>query len=136
AVRSLPVEVGLLGRKRVAVMECRSCPATASIFPLGLRRQAVVASGTLLHGPPGELTAEGDRILPGDLLHRVIGTTSPDRLEIRGILPHDGLVFTLRYGDDAQEERLGNRDPLPGHFIAGPFRLGPRRSDQERPRRE
>src|SRR5437879_1541854 len=69
AVGIIAIVVRLIGRDQFAKGKGGSCPRPASVFPLGLSRQAEPFAG-LLAQLPAKLLA----VVPGDLLHGALVT--------------------------------------------------------------
>jgi hypothetical protein len=102
------VEVGLGGGQGVAEVEggVFTRPSLASIFPLRFGRQAAHPPSRPLFFQCRELVAELLGVLPGDVLHRVVGAAAVPLGEARGVVAHDLLVLALGHLVDAQVERL------------------------------
>src|SRR5262249_21729275 len=100
----------------------------AGVFPLGLGRQTIFVTETLLRRQGGELAEELLRLLPGHVLDgEAVRVHALDLLlalaagaEVRGVLAHDRLPLPLSDRIRAQPERPREDD----HALAAAFEVG------------
>src|SRR5205085_2185511 len=91
----------------------------AGVLPLRLAGQAIGSPRLFLDGTLAELAAELARVLPGDILDRVVCAVR----KRRRVVAHHGLVLTLRHFVHAQVIRLRDAYRVPRSLVGGALRL-------------